>query len=54
MKKFLGKSREYMNCYWRKLMDSRSDKISRGAAHINKIISWARGENWRGNKEKKK
>jgi len=33
---------------WRNLMNSSQDNISRGAAHIDKIISWARGDNWRG------
>jgi len=54
MKPFIGKSRECMNCYWRERMHSRCNEISRGSSHIARMISWARGENWRGNKEKKK
>jgi len=33
--------------YWRNVMDSKNEKLSRGAANINKIISWAKGDNWR-------
>ncbi|MFC1845580.1 hypothetical protein ACFLX2_00455 [Candidatus Dependentiae bacterium] len=44
MKKF-GKSR-FKNA-WKKLMDSTHRNISRGASSINKIISWARSDNWR-------
>lgn len=54
MKKFIGKSRECMNCYWKERMHSKCKKMSRGASHVDKIISWARGENWRGNRKKKK
>ena len=36
---------------WRKLMNSTQEKLSRGASNINKIISWARGENWRGSQK---
>ena len=39
---------------WRNLMDSKNDKISRGAANINKIISWAKGDNWRRRQKVKK
>ncbi len=40
--------------YWKKVMKSTKNKMSQGAAKISKSISWARGENWRGKKEKKK
>lgn len=33
--------------YWNKLMDSPRNKISRGSAHICRIVPWARAENWR-------
>jgi len=46
MKKFTNVER--IKEYWRNVMDSKQDKLSRGAANINKIISWARGDNWRG------
>ncbi len=54
MKKFLGKSRATMRNNWRKLMDSTHVKMPRGAQYIDKMISWARGENWRGKRENKK
>jgi len=52
MKKF--KKRERIKEYWQRVMDSKQDKISRGAANIDKIISWARGENWRGKQKDRK
>ena len=33
--------------YWKKLMDSPRNKLSRGSAHICRIIPCARAENWR-------
>jgi hypothetical protein len=49
---------ERIRNYWRRLMDSTQKKMSRGAENIARMISWARGENWRrggeGNREKKK
>ena len=54
MKKFLGNSRASMRNYWRKLMNSTRVRMPRGAQYIDKIISWARGENWRGNRKNKK
>jgi hypothetical protein len=45
MKKIFDK--EKMKQQWRNLLNSTRNKISRGAANINKIISWARNENWR-------
>ena len=32
---------------WQNLMKSTQDKLSRGSASINKIITWARSSNWR-------
>ncbi len=54
MKKMIGKSRETMRQYWRKVMASTRNRMSIGAQYVDRIISWARRENWRGNKEKKK
>ncbi len=54
MKKFLGKTRDNMHNYWRRLMSHGGEKMSCGARYIDKMISWARGENWRGKREKKK
>ena len=39
--------------YWLNLMRSTQNKISRGAANIAKIITSARGEQWRRKDEKK-
>lgn len=53
MKKFKV-VKERMRDYWQNLMKDRSEKkLSRGAQKINKIISWARGDNWRRKNEKK-
>ncbi len=45
MKKMKKKSK--VKNAWKKLMDSTQKKLSRGASSINKIISWARSDNWR-------
>jgi hypothetical protein len=39
--------------YWQRCMESTQKKLSRGAENINKIITWARGDNWRRKNEKK-
>jgi len=39
---------------WKNLMDSTQKKLSRGAESINKIIPWARGDNWRRKQKVKK
>lgn len=54
MKKFIGKTREYLRTYWRNVMQSKDDNMSRGAEYVNRIITWARGDNWRRGREKKK
>lgn len=36
---------------WQKLYHSTINNISRGAQHVNKIISWARKDNWRRKKK---
>lgn len=39
--------------YWSELFSSKKcEKMSQGGAHILKIISWARGDNWRRNAHK--
>jgi len=38
-----GKIRQY----WRRMMDSNRCRMTCGASHIFKTISWARNENWR-------
>ncbi|HEB41600.1 MAG TPA: hypothetical protein ENI08_01100 [Candidatus Dependentiae bacterium] len=36
-----------LRTYWRKLMRSTEERMSRGGRNIFKIISWARRDNWR-------
>lgn len=36
---------------WRNLYSSTKNSMSRGAQHVNKIISWARKDNWRRKKK---
>jgi hypothetical protein len=43
---FLGKKKRVRE-YWNRLYSSTRNKLSRGAANINRMISWARNENWR-------
>jgi len=38
---------EKRDSYWRRLYDSAKKKMSRGAQNVNKIITWARKDNWR-------
>ncbi len=52
MKKIFNREKVYE--YWKNLMDSKRLRMPMGAQFISKMISWARGENWRGSKEKKK
>jgi hypothetical protein len=40
-------SRKKFRTYWKDLMSSTQNKISRGAAKIARIISYPRGDNWR-------
>jgi hypothetical protein len=44
---------ERARAYWKRAMHSTQDKLSRGASKITKIISWARGDNWRRKNPKK-
>jgi hypothetical protein len=41
---------QYLKDNWRKLYDSPRERMSRGAQNLSTIISWARNENWRGQK----
>lgn len=52
MKKFFNKAT--MQNTWKSVMASTKKAMSRGAQSINRIITWARGENWRGNRNRKK
>lgn len=55
MEKFPEKKfRQKMSDYWRNLMRSSRVKMQLGAQHLARIFPWARGEYWRGRKEKKK
>ncbi len=36
-----------MHAYWQRLYHSTKQKMSRGAQNVNKIITWARKDNWR-------
>lgn len=54
MKKMITKSRQTMRNYWRKMMKSTRTHMPTGAQYIDKMIAWARGENWRGNRKNKK
>ncbi len=42
--------------YWKKVMNSTRKSMSLGAQHVDKIITWARQDNWRRphNRPKKK
>lgn len=41
------KFRSQVRQYWKKLMDSPKKRMSRGSAHICRIITHAHGDNWR-------
>lgn len=50
---FRGRSQNLRN-YWATLFDSTRKRMSRGSSNISKIITWARSDNWRRGREKKK
>ncbi len=51
---FKGKPQKLRD-YWKKMMSStREEHMSRGAIKISRIITWARKDNWRRGREKKK
>lgn len=55
MDKFPDKKyRHKMRDYWRAVMSSSRVKMQLGAQHLARMFPWARGEYWRGRKEKKK
>jgi hypothetical protein len=37
--------------YWKRVMHSKHKKMSWGAQQVDKIISWARRDNWRRKKK---
>lgn len=43
------RNRDRMKDYWKKLMASTQEKMSRGALFISRVIRWPRGESWRRN-----
>lgn len=43
------RSKERMRQYWKKLMNSTQEKLSRGSLFLSRVISWPRGESWRRN-----
>lgn len=54
MKKLITKARHQLNDYWMRMMASGRLRMSLGAQYLSKIIPWARRENWRRQREKKK
>ena len=40
--------------YWRKFYEGARHKMSTGAEHIHRIMTWGHGEQWRRGREKKK
>jgi len=48
------KRRQRVKEYWKTMMRSLQLKMSRGGANISKVISRARGDNWRRGRERKK
>jgi hypothetical protein len=46
-------SKQFLQEYWRNLMHSTCKKMSLGAQAITKLITHARGDNWRRKNEKK-
>ena len=53
MKKTIAYVGQTVKNHWRELMASTHRRMSRGAQNLNKIITFAHGDNWR-RKEKKK
>ena len=39
--------------YWRNFLSSTQKKMSRGAANISRMLSWAHKDNWRRKNKKK-
>lgn len=54
MKRIIDKARHQLYDYWTRMMASSRVKMSLGAQYLSKIIPWARRDNWRGQREKKK
>jgi len=45
---------QHLRSYWQNLFESTRKRMTRGSWNISKIISWARKDNWRRGREKKK
>ena len=45
---------QHLRQWWKNLMFSTRKRMTRGAANIAKIITWANKDNWRRGREKKK
>ena len=41
------KTADTLRQYWKKVMNSTKKGMSLGAQHVDKIITWAREDNWR-------
>ncbi len=53
-KPWLQRKPKRLHQYWRTLFKSTNKRMTRGSWNISKIVSWARGDNWRRGREKKK
>lgn len=54
MKRMINNARHQLNDYWNRMMASTRLRMSLGAQYLSKIIPWARRDNWRRQREKKK
>lgn len=54
MKKTFDKVGKKAHMFIKTLRGSLNRNMSRGAEYVNRMISWARNENWRGQKSHKK
>lgn len=54
MKKYINRVRHQLYDYWTNMMHSTRRSMPLGAQYISKMIAWARGENWRGQRKNKK
>lgn len=53
VKKLTGTVRHAIKDYWMHMVRYNHHNMSRGAENINKIITWARKDNWRRKDHKK-
>lgn len=54
MKRILGNIHKQAQIFIQSLSHSVHRNMSRGAENIKRVMSWARNENWRGSKERRK